>query len=245
MKRFTAVVFAGLLAASLAPAARAQFPFVGPDFQVNVVTQGFQGTPDVARDAAGNFVVVWADSQGSGTEVKVRRYGAAGAPQSGEVLVWSVSHPEPRPRVAMTPQGAFVVVWQNESGISMRRFDRFAQPEGPAFLISPQTGTDKHNPDVVLDAAGNAVVVWDQWQSRNVFLQRLDAEDRPQGDPLQVNQSAIGPRGNARLAQNAAGSLLVSWDDYRDAGAPDVYARRFDGPTGSWTPDVRDRKSVV
>ncbi len=239
MKRLTAVVFAGLLAASL-PLAGQTPPFAGPDFQINVVTEGFQGTPDVARDAAGNFVTVWADSHGSDSQVKVRRYSAAGAPQSGEVLVWPVvSHPEPRPRVAMTPQGAFVVVWQNESGISMRRFDRFAQPEGAAFLISPQTGTDKQNPDVVLDAAGNAVVVWDQWQSRNVFLQRLDAEDRPQGDPQQVNQSSIGPRGNARVALNAAGSLLVSWDDYRDTGAPDVYARRFDGPTGSWAPDVR------
>jgi hypothetical protein len=40
------------------------------------------------------------------------------------------------------------------------------------------------------------------------------------------------------LARNAAGSLLVVWDDQRQAPYSS-WARRFDGPTGTWGPETR------
>ncbi|HSG38216.1 MAG TPA: hypothetical protein VLE27_01145 [Thermoanaerobaculia bacterium] len=240
MKRRLVAVFAGLLAASL-PLAALTPPLppplpAGPDFQVNATTLGWQDTPDVARDAAGNFVVVWADT-GLGTgqyQVMARLFAPSGAPKSGEILVWPVSHPDPRPRVAMTPQGAFVVVWMNESGVSMRRFDRFAEPNSAAFPVAPEASADKHSPDVAMDAAGNAAVVWAQDDSQRIFLQRFDAEDRPLEAPVRVDQASVGRRGNPRVALNAAGSILVTWNDRREL---DVYVRRFDGPSGSWGPE--------
>ena len=243
MKRRLVAVFAGLLAASsplaaLTPPLPPPLP-AGPDFQVNATTQGSQDTPDVARDAAGNFVMVWADSELEFTapsQVKARLYDSSGSPKSGEILVWPVSHSAPRPRVAMTPQGAFVVVWRSESGVSMRRFDRFAEPNSAAFPVAPQASADKHSPDVAMDAAGNAAVVWVQDDNQRIFLQRFDAEDRPLEAPVRVDQAPVGRRDNPRVALNAAGSILVTWDDRREL---DVLARRFDGPSGSWGPERR------
>ncbi|HEV2847230.1 MAG TPA: hypothetical protein VG477_20415, partial [Thermoanaerobaculia bacterium] len=243
MKRRLVAVFAGLLAAPLAALTPPLLPPIdgGPDFQVNVTSQGPQETPDVARDAAGDFAVVWADRPEGGTQTRlmVRLFESSGAPKTGEILVWPLNdYFEPRPRIAMTPQGAFVVVWANQAGIGMRRFDRFGQPDGAAFVIDPAGSLDKWAPDVAMDAAGNVAVVWTQNSSQKIFLQRLDAEDRPLEAPRQVDQASKGPRGYPRVALNAAGSLLVSWDDYRE-NKPDVYARRFDGPSGSWAPEVR------
>ncbi|HEV2846679.1 MAG TPA: hypothetical protein VG477_17625, partial [Thermoanaerobaculia bacterium] len=241
MKHRLIAVFAGLLAAPLAALTPPLPPPLagGPDFRVNVATEGSQDAPDVARDAAGNFVVVWTDSELEHTgpfQVKVRLYDVSGSPKSGEILVWPGGHTTPRPRVAMTPQGAFVVVWRNESGVAMRRFDRFAQPNSAAFPVAPQAGLDKASPDVAMDAAGNAAVVWVEDDRGKIFLQRLDAEDRPLEAPVRVDQALTGRRDDPRVALNASGSLLVTWDDFREL---DVLARRFDGPSGSWGPETR------
>jgi hypothetical protein len=247
MKRFTAVVFAGLLAASLPLAAQTP-PFAGPDFQVNVVTQGSQDNPDVARDAAGDFVVVWSDAAQSGQPlVKARLYCGSGTPKSGEILVWPVAGSFTVPRVAVTPQGAFVVVWSDGVDVYMRRFDRFGQARGPAFVVYTQTTFPKHSPDVDVDAAGNATVVWvlegATAQLNHVYLQRFDTVDRPLGIAEQVDQGPAARRSTPRVDVNATGSALVSWTD-EILFQSNVYARRFDGPSGSWAPETRVNSGV-
>src|SRR5215207_1789663 len=54
----------------------------GAEFLVNQVTANNQWYPNVATDAVGNFVVVWASDlqDGGGSGVFARRYTAAGAP---------------------------------------------------------------------------------------------------------------------------------------------------------------------
>jgi hypothetical protein len=62
---------------------------VGSQFQVNSYTTLYQRTPNVAADAVGNFVVVWASFFGDGSDtqfasVQAQRYDASGAPVGGQ-----------------------------------------------------------------------------------------------------------------------------------------------------------------
>jgi hypothetical protein len=63
---------------------------LGGEFQVNSYTTSYQGAPDVAADASGNFVVVW-DSSGSagsdayGSSIHGQRYNSAGRTRRGGI----------------------------------------------------------------------------------------------------------------------------------------------------------------
>jgi hypothetical protein len=211
----------------------------GAEFQVNVVTQGVQLFPDVAEDAGGNFAVVWADESAPPSSlIKVRLFAASGAPTSGEILVAQTQPSSSTPRVAMTPLGEFVVVWEAGQNIFLRHYDRLGRT--PQIVFDPLPPGTRHNPDVVVDTAGNAVVVWAESHPDGdlIVLQRYGANGFAVGLPQQVNQNAPGTRDHPRIAISPAGSLLVSWDDNR-AGLSDVWARRFDGPAGAWSPETR------
>jgi hypothetical protein len=58
---------------------------IAQEFLVNTQTANFQGTPAVAMDAAGDFVVVWSSSgqDGSGFGVYAQRYGTRDTPTVG------------------------------------------------------------------------------------------------------------------------------------------------------------------
>jgi hypothetical protein len=249
MKRTSLFFLSVILLLARAALAAPAVPIpAGPNFQVNQVTHLAQNQSDVAQDAAGDFVVVWVDSStglppfGVPETLKLRLFAASGAPASDEIAVASLTLPSSPPRVAMTPAGEIAVTWEDEQVIYLQRFDVTGQAEGDALVVAPAPGFMRHSPDVGLDAAGNAFVVWalSQVDGDRILLQRLDANDQPLGVPEQVNQPAPFLRDIPRLAVGTAGNLLVSWNDHRLGGENvDVWARRYDGASAAWDPEVR------
>jgi hypothetical protein len=155
----------------------------GTDFQVNTYTTGNQylsthhGTRGVARDAAGNFVIIWAsvNQDGSsngvfgqrfdpdglklGTEFQVNTYttGMQGSQLRLDLIETDIS---------FAPSGEFVVVWVSDeqdagdSGIFGQRFDSSGARAGTEFELNVYTTGDQEHPAIVHDAADNFLVVW-------------------------------------------------------------------------------------
>ena len=230
--------FALLLLAALGAAAQNGIPRYG--FQVNRATQGSQMNPALALAADGEGVAVWIDQGTSPLTVKAALVAANSQGSSLEIVVASAAELGGYPRVAIAPDGAFAVVWDDLQAVHLRRFDPQGAPLGDAVTVSAPGNDPGRTPDVALDPAGNAVVVWARSQLGGdaILLQRFTPAGTPLGAPEPVNPPAPGTRQNPRLALGAAGSLLVSWDDDR-ATIPHVYARRFDGPSGAWAPEAR------
>jgi hypothetical protein len=87
---------------------------LGQEFRVNTFTTNFQIAPDVAADAAGNFVVVWASDGQDGSDYGIfgQRFDAAGSPVGPEFAVNTYTTGRQwRPSVAREPDGAFMVTW--------------------------------------------------------------------------------------------------------------------------------------
>lgn len=240
MKRFLFACAPLLLGFSALPALADAPPAAGPNFQVNVVSQGLQLDADVAQDTAGDMVTVWADL--SNGAIKARLFTAAGAPRSDEIVVAPAGG---SPRVAMTPLGDFVVAWEFLGHIYTRHFDPRGQT--PIVPFDPLPNGISHSPDVAVDPAGNVYVVWadTHFDGDTIMLQRSG----PNGAdaPEQVNLPASFTRDNPRIAVDPSGSVLVSWDDFREEGGHhiDVLARRFDGPSGTWGPEIRINASTI
>ena len=223
-------------------------PAVGPNFQANVVSQGSQSGPDVSQDTAGDFVVVWNDQSSAPNGLtKARLFNASGAPKTGEIAVAPARLDSSPPRVAMTPLGDFFVTWEFLHHIYARHFDRLGQT--PIIVFDPVPNGVSHSPDVAVDAAGNAYVVWADThvEGDTILLQRYGRDGFPVGAPQQVNQSAPFTRDLPRIAADPSGSLLITWNDTRGQGGfdTDVYARRYDAPSGTWGPEVTVNADTV
>jgi hypothetical protein len=112
---------------------------LGPEFQVNQVTFSDQLYPKIARDAAGNFVVVWEsyDPSSFGVfawDIKARLYRADGRPVGPEVLVnQHLYNYQQFPVVTFAPNGTFIVGWATFSQFQDNFFDAIAR----RFSASP------------------------------------------------------------------------------------------------------------
>jgi len=100
------------------------------EFRVNTYTTYSQGTPSVAADSSGNFVVAWVSPpDGSNFGIFGQRYAASGVPLGAEFRVntYTTSY-QSGPSVAADSSGNFVVVWDSDgqdgslSGVFGQRF---------------------------------------------------------------------------------------------------------------------------
>jgi hypothetical protein len=119
---------------------------LGGEFQVNTYTTGSQGTPSVAMDPDGGFLVVWQSNGSSGTDtsgfsIQGQRYEADGVPTGGEFQVNAyTTSGQFVPVAAMDVDGSFAVVWESygsaETDTSDRSIQarRFAPEPDPSVL---------------------------------------------------------------------------------------------------------------
>jgi hypothetical protein len=138
----------------------------GAEFRVNSEIANDQGAPDVAMDAAGNFVVAWEslNQDGSSWGIFAQRYDAAGTAQGAEFQVNTLTQNQQRaPSVSMDADGDFVVAWQGRPGswdVFGQQFDAAGNPVGAEFQINQASGGNQTAPDVAMDADGDFKAVW-------------------------------------------------------------------------------------
>jgi hypothetical protein len=144
--------------------------------------------PQVAMDAQGNAVAVWTQ----GTGISESRFTQAGA--------WEPAEPMPAvlppmtgnaygPQVAMNAQGNATAVWLQSDGIRLNLVASRSEVliDGSwhwnDVTLIEDNDTSAMHPEVVMDAGGNAIVVWEQyegrthlWSNRYVVGENLDRE---------------------------------------------------------------------
>jgi hypothetical protein len=214
----------------------------------NLSTAG-GASPDVAADVAGDFVAAWVRSGSVESSTKL----SGGAWQT-HVTITSTSAASPQ--VAIGGSGAqtrAVIVWH---GTVSGTTNAYAATKLISGSWSAQTAISNaaHNAqfaDVAVDANGNAVAVWYQYDLvgslySNVIVQSASRLASGNWTPS-VGLSAPGVRNPANLAAR------VGFDAYGNAMA--VWNTSFDGETfniqsavlpvrGNWTAPIELLKSV-
>jgi hypothetical protein len=207
----------------------------GAPFPVNTFTTAHQGSPSVAMDADGDFVVVW---HGPGTDenftygVFGQRFDAAGNRVGSEFHVnqWTTEG-QSQPAVAMDPAGNFIVVWESLNQVSpfantdvyARRYDAAGNPLGSEFLVNQATTGFHSRAGVAVDAAGQALVVWhgppltpQAGNSTDILGRLYDAAGNPVAGEFTVNSTTFDAQSYPEVAAGP-GQFVVSWR------SPDVY----------------------
>ena len=175
--------------------------------------------PQVAIDAQGNAIVVWLRSDGFRNNVWARRFSAGGGWGSPELIETGLGDAG-NPQIAIDGGGnAIVVFWQHQGGRVDIVANRYANGTGwgTAAAIESDGSGDTSAPQIAMDAAGNAVVVW-AWASAsgppfafNVWANRYTAGSGwgSAGPIDSTNASTANPA--PHVALDGAGNAIAVW----------------------------------
>ena len=212
----------------------------GSSFQINTVTTGNQGSPEIAMQSDGDFIVTWTSEASDGTDsdstsIQARRFNSLGTGQSSDFQVNTyTTFYQFAPEVALDGEGDFVIVWTSygSSGadtsdevVVAQRYNSLGSIQGSEFEVNTYTTGYQVDPAIAMDADGNFVVAWrsDNTSSGDsdgygVFAQRFDVAGNRQGDPFQVNSYTTSHQYQPAVALNTDGELLVTWSGFGSAG---------------------------
>ncbi|MCU7815842.1 MAG: DUF4347 domain-containing protein, partial [Candidatus Thiodiazotropha sp. (ex Rostrolucina anterorostrata)] len=215
----------------------------GSETLVNQTTTGDQITHydsgnQVASDAAGNFVVVWAD--GNSGDVYGRLYDAAGTAQGNEFRVNTyTTNTQFEAAVAMDDGGNFMVTWNSTNqdgsgyGVYAQRFDASGTTQGSEFLVNQTTTNNQGGASVAADGSGNFIVTWSSYTTANnsfdVYARQYNAAGNPLGGEFLVNTTTSDHQQHSAVAADDSGNFVVVWESYsQDGSGWGTYAQRFD-----------------
>jgi hypothetical protein len=228
---------------------------LGPRFRLTNTALA-QYEPDVAMASDGSFVTVWYQpggdvTAGPTTTVVFRLFDAAGRPRRRALVAIDGSEEQQSiPRVALRPDGGFVVVcqaWKENSSfydIKARLFSASGAPLGGAFLVNGDSAfpEDQLEPAVAVAADGKFAVAW---TDRGADLGRhhedgvgvaarfYAADATPLGPSLLLNTFLPGAQEKPAISALPNHGFLVLWASGGDLGGDGrgIFAREL-GPDG-------------
>ncbi|MFN8577929.1 MAG: hypothetical protein U0354_13845 [Candidatus Sericytochromatia bacterium] len=217
----------------------------GDIFQVNTTNNDEQYLPSVSINDNGEFVVVWTtkNQDGDGLGVYARRYDRNGNYQGNEFKVnTSTTGDQWIPKVAVNPNGGFMVVWQsfgqdgNAYAIVGQKFTNKGIVNGYEFIINNMPRGSQEFPDIAMDSQGNSVVVWTTNQNqligeqgngkyRDVYAKKFSKDGNPIGAEFAVS-TTLGEQYYPSVCMNGLNNILVAWNTKEaTSNNHDIYAR--------------------
>ncbi len=201
------------------------FVFSSGAFVVNTTMDSTQRDPQMARDAQGNYIVVWNTVQeGDAGDILYSLFDASDQRLGGEVLVnTNTSGEQEKPAVSMNKAGDFIITWASHGGVDSlydikARFFKQGVPAGPEFLVNKTIPFSQTNPDVAIDNNGNFAIVWESWfqdgSDRGVFARLYDSDGISRGEPFQVNTTTEYSQARPAVKYFEDGSFIVIWESW-------------------------------
>jgi len=212
-------------------------------------TTGRQTGPQIVRDGAGGYVVVWTDTRNGGDfdfDIYGNRLNSNGLyswAQNG-VPVCVDPNPQMNPQLVPDGTGGAIFVWEDYRGLGgpdiyAQRINglNVAQWTANGIPVSAAGGAQE-SPQVAPDGSGGMFLGWDDSRSGSnfdIYVQHLNTAGASAwtANGLAVC-TATGNQFNPRVVPDGAGGLVVAWGDARAGTYSDLYVDRVSS-TGSLT----------
>ncbi|HET9257141.1 MAG TPA: hypothetical protein VFO16_18350, partial [Pseudonocardiaceae bacterium] len=194
-------------------------------------------TPQVGIDAQGDAVAVWTHFSGTNDIVQAAARSGGGAWQA-PVNLSAVGQNAVAPQVGIDAQGDAVVVWTRSNGINdiVQAAARSAGGAWQAPVSLSAAGQNASDPQVAVNAQGNAVAVWTRSNGSNDIVQ---AAARSAAGAWQAPVSLSGTGQNASAPQvgvDGQGDAVAVWT--RSNGSNDIVQAAARSAAGAWQTPV-------
>ena len=214
-------------------------------------TWDWDTAPAAARDAEGNFVIVWNSddfTDGPGyADVHGQMYNAHGDPIGEQFQVNSDKlAASVQCDVARSASGQFVVVWAgdmwdaNDLDVYARVYSPNGEPLGGEMRVNTYAAGPQSAPSVAVGPGGNFVVAWmgegpggsdNADESWGIYARVIRTDDSLTADQFRVDKPGWGRDGNPSAAMDADGNFTIAWDDEYPClclvPCVDVFARMY------------------
>jgi VCBS repeat-containing protein len=201
----------------------------GGEFRVNTTNTGNQYNSSVAMDANGNFVVVWqGEGPGDTDGIFGRRFNADGT--AIDVTEFRVNTDLLRPHydasVSMNASGAFAVMWDDNAGVQLRRYNSSGAAIGGE--INVDSGLSAGNGSIALADDGSLVVVWREGTlDTDVYMRRYSNAGVPAA-AVRVNSTALlSNQTSPSITMDGTGNYIVAWEGNGPGDSSGVFAQKY------------------
>jgi hypothetical protein len=196
--------------------------------------------PHVAYNASGHGMAVWTQFDGALTNIWAANFDQASNAWGKADLVEAISTGNAAaPKVAVDAAGNAVVVWQQRALSQWSiHANHYRISNGTWAASEPiETGTagDALVPTVVLDANGNGLAVWRQFDGAraDVWANRYTASTTSWGTATLIESDDTGNADAPQIAMDSNGNAMAVWSQ-KVFTWNSILANRFDASTGSW-----------
>jgi hypothetical protein len=197
--------------------------------------------PEIAVDHNGNALAVWQQSDGARNNIWANRYTAGSGWGSAALIETDNAGPALHPQVAFDPDGNALAVWYQSDGsrynIVANRYTA-GTGWGSAELIETVNSGSAEFPQIAVDASGNALAVWYQYDGtrNNIWANRYNAGSG-WGSAELIETDNAGPAINPQIAVDAAGNALAVWSQ-SDGAIYYIWANRYTVGSGWGSPEL-------
>lgn len=203
-------------------------------------SEGRVGLTAVAATSGGEFVLAWngqLDPENPNETVYVRKFDAAAAPMSDELIVHVNGFD---PEIAATHSGTLAVTWtafthEQASGTSTEILARLYSADlnfSDPFLVNEETRLDQDKPSIAMANDGRFVIAWrndyfneDPIDPVGRFRARVfNSDGTPATGEFTVNQGTANSHWSPSVAINDGGKLAFAWPSF---GPAELHLRTF------------------
>lgn len=190
--------------------------------------------PQVAMGAAGDAVAVWAQDDGTRDDVWSNRYAPASGWDAPERIETNNTVEASGPRVAVDANGDAVAVWAQLDGA---RWDIWSNRTSggrwaAARRVESNNAGDALGPQVGVDADGNAVAVWQQFDGVTFDIWSSRYTRGSWGAPERIEDEDEGDASDPRVAVALDGGAVAVWGQF-DGMNDDIWSNRYT-PSDGW-----------
>jgi hypothetical protein len=193
-------------------------------------------SPQIAMDDNGNAIAVWSQSDGAHYNIYANKF-ASGSWGSATTLS-DTSGDATQARIVMNAMGNAFVVWQQDDGLRDNiwaiRSTTAGTSWGSATTIE-STANTCGNPQIALDASGNAIAVWDQDEGTiNIYANRY-VSGTGWGNPTILISSGAGNTRESQITVTPNGDAIAIWTQ-NNSTTYCIWANSYISGTGWDTP---------
>lgn len=199
------------------------------------------GSARIALDPNGNALAVWVQDDGGRRDLWANRYTAGSGWGTAERIETDNAGNAAGPQLAVDAAGNALVVWKQSDGTRTNIWaNRYTLNGGwgSAELLETDNAGDANSPQLAVDANGNALAVWSQFDGTytNIWANRYTA-DAAWGTAELIETADEHANARTAIAMDGAGNAWAVWSQAdTGTGLYRIRANRYTPDNGWETP---------